>query len=75
MPAFHFVKHCRKSFRSKPVIVTFREIIECTVARPSRSIKINFEFGYNSDKYAVDFNENGSLLQSRSAGGPCPAIT
>lgn len=71
---FHFVKHWRKLFKSKPVIVTFREIIEFTVARPSRNIKINLAFGKSSNKYDVDFNVNGSLLHNLSADGPCPAI-
>lgn len=53
---------------------TFLEIIECTVARPSRTININLELGNISAKYVADFNVNGSLLHSRGEGSPCRAI-
>jgi hypothetical protein len=56
-------------------LLTFLDMIECTVARPSRNIKINLACGNSSDRYAADLNVSGSLLHSRGAGSPCLAIT
>ena len=45
---------------SAPVIVTFRLIMECTVALPSLTMKRNLLLGNSSLRYFPDFNVKGS---------------
>jgi hypothetical protein len=57
------------------ILLTCLDMIECTVARPSRNIKINLACGKSSERYDADLKVKGSLLHSRGAGSPCLAIT
>jgi len=57
------------------ILLTFLDMIECTVARPSRNIKINLACGKSSERYDADLKVKGSLLHSLGAGSPCLAIT
>lgn len=75
MAWFHLFRHCLGSLRSKPVMVTWRDMIEWTVARPSLIINKNLLFGNRCARYFADFIVKGSLLHSLSAGSPWPAIT
>lgn len=54
---------------------TFRDIMEWTVARPSRSMSTNLALGKMCARYERDFKANGSLLHRRGAGSPWPTIT
>ena len=59
---FHtFVMTSRYDVISKPEIVTWREIIEWAVARPSRVIRRKRAFGKRSIRYLVDLRVNGSF--------------
>ena len=49
---------------SKPVIVTFRLMMECTVALPSLTMKRNLLLGNSSLRYCPDFNVKGSWMIS-----------
>uniref|UniRef100_A0A182NMY6 Smoothelin domain-containing protein n=1 Tax=Anopheles dirus TaxID=7168 RepID=A0A182NMY6_9DIPT len=64
----------KKLVRSNPVIVTLREMIECTVARPSRTMNKNLAAGNSSITYEPILSVSGSLLQRRGAGSPCLAM-
>lgn len=48
--------------------------MECTVARPSRTMNINFAFGKSSRMYEPIFRVSGSLLHNLGAGSACRAI-
>ena len=56
------------------MVVTLRVMSEWTTARPSRIIKMNFEFGNICLRYIAVLRVKGSLLQSLVDGGPCLAI-
>lgn len=64
-----------KFLRSKPDMVTPRDMIELTTARPSRIISRKRALGNIFDSSIVDLRVNGSLLHNRRAGSACFAIT
>ena len=71
---FQSDKHPRYDLVSNPRIVTFLDMIEWAVARPSLIIKMNFELGKISRILLIDLNVKGSLLHSLGAVSPCLAI-
>ena len=50
-------------------------MMEWTVARPSLTMNKNLLLGNNCLRYWPDSSVKGSLLQSRTAGSPCLAMT
>ena len=75
MAWFHRCRHPRKLFKSKPDMVTLRDMMLWTTARPSRINRTYLELGNNWARYTLDLRVNGSLLHKCGAGSPCLATT